>query len=157
MTNGISLRPPEDNERPGLADLWEASWREAMPQIDFAARRDWFFAHLQALEAARAVTICAFDASGAMLGFMTIDPETGYLDQIALAPQAKGGPAAKLLLAEARRLSPTGIELEVNQDNPRAVRFYEREGFERMAEGVNPRSGLKTWRMRSAGRNSDEI
>jgi putative acetyltransferase len=155
MTNAISLRPPAESERIGIADLWEASWREAMPQIDFGARREWFLAHFSALEKAGAVTICAFERD--MLGFMTIDPVTGYLDQIALSPQAKGGPAARLLLAEARRLSPAGIELEVNQDNPRAVRFYEREGFERMAEGVNPRSGLKTWRMRSAGRNSDEI
>jgi putative acetyltransferase len=155
MTNAISLRPPEESERTGIADLWEASWREAMPQIDFAARREWFLAHFSTLQKAGAVTICAFE--GGMLGFLTIDPATGYLDQIALSPQAKGGPAAKLLLAEARRLSPAGIELEVNQDNPRAVRFYEREGFERIAESVNPRSGLKTWRMRWAGRTGGAI
>ncbi|SFJ97709.1 GNAT family N-acetyltransferase [Methylocapsa palsarum] len=157
MTSAISLRQPEDAERPGLVDLWEASWREAMPQIDFAARRDWFVAHVRALEAAGAVTTCAFDASGAMLGFLSIDPQTGYLDQIALAPDAKGGPAAKLLLAEARRLSPAKIELEVNQDNPRAMRFYEREGFRPIAEGANPRSGLKTWRLRWTGHDRDEI
>jgi putative acetyltransferase len=37
--------------------------------------------------------------------------------------------------------------VDVNQDNPRAVRFYEREGFRRLHEGVNPNSGLRTWRL----------
>ncbi len=37
---------------------------------------------------------------------------------------------------------PTGLELHVNLDNPRAVRFYEREGFVQIGEGVSPRSGL---------------
>ena len=71
-----------------------------------------------------------------------------YLDQLAVAPEAKGSGAASLLLTEARRLSPGSLTLDVNQDNSRALRFYEREGFERIAEGINPHSGLRTWRLR---------
>jgi putative acetyltransferase len=82
-----------------------------------------------------------------LLGFVTFDPATAYLDQLAVAPEAKGSGAASLLLNEARRLSPDGLTLDVNQDNPRALRFYEREGFEKIGEGTNPRSGLKTWRL----------
>lgn len=145
---GVSLRRRADSDTASLVDLWVASWREAMPNIDFSARRQWFCAHLQALEAAGAVTICGFDAAGRLLGFVTLDPASGYLDQIAVAPQAKGGGAAGLLLNAARRLSPQGLVLEVNQDNPRALGFYEREGFETIAAGVNPASGLKTWRLR---------
>ncbi|WP_026607672.1 GNAT family N-acetyltransferase [Methylocapsa acidiphila] len=142
----LRRRTPDDLDR--LADLWVASWREAMPDIDFSARRSWFCDHLRALEAAGAATVCAVDGSDRPIGFVTIDPATAYLDQIAVAPRAKGSGAAALLLSEARRLSPTSLILEVNQDNARALRFYEREGFEKIAEGVNPRSGLKTWRLR---------
>ena len=34
--------------------------------------------------------------------------------------------------------SEGGLTLEVNQDNLRALRFYEREGFEKFGEGTNP-------------------
>lgn len=147
MFSAIALRRRAHEELPRLADLWVASWREAMPEIDFLARRAWFCDHLLQLESAGAVTVCALDGSNRLIGFVTVDPATAYLDQIAIAPEAKGSAAAALLLAEARRLSPDGLALDVNQDNARALRFYEREGFKKIAEDVNPRSGLKTWRL----------
>lgn len=145
---GAYLRVRTGADLASLAELWVASWQEAMPGIDFSARKTWFIERLNELETAGAVTICAFDGSNRLLGFVNFDPAAGYLDQIAVAPDTKGGGAARLLLAEARRLSPGGLILEVNQDNPRALRFYEREGFEKFAEAINPRSGLKTWRLR---------
>lgn len=148
MVTAIGLRRRAHEDLPRLADLWVASWLEAMPEIDFSARRSWFCDHLLSLEAAGAVTICALDGSSRIIGFATVDPATAYLDQIAVAPEAKGSGAAANLLNEARRLSPSGLELDVNQENLRALRFYEREGFQKIAEGVNPRSGLKTWRLR---------
>jgi putative acetyltransferase len=144
----LSLRARTDADLTSLADLWVASWREVMPDIDFSARLPWLFDHLRALESAGAVTICAFDHSDRLLGFVNFAPATAYLDQLAVAPAAKGTGAARLLLDEARRLSPNGLVLDVNQDNPRAVAFYEREGFAKIAEGVNPHSGLKTWKLR---------
>jgi putative acetyltransferase len=143
----VQLRARSDADLASLADVWVASWLEAMPEIDFLARRPWFLDRLLELEAAGAVTICAFDGSNRLLGFVTLDPAAAYLDQLAVAPEAKGRGTAHLLLNEARRRSPGGLTLEVNQDNPRALRFYEREGFEKIAEGTNPRSGLKTWRL----------
>jgi putative acetyltransferase len=125
---GVRLRARTDADLANLAELWVTSWQETMQKIDFLARRPWFLDHL--------------------LGFVTFDPATAYLDQLAVAPEAKGSGAASLLLNEARRLSPDGLTLDVNQDNPRALRFYEREGFEKIGEGTNPRSGLKTWRLR---------
>ncbi|MCI0600771.1 MAG: GNAT family N-acetyltransferase [Beijerinckiaceae bacterium] len=134
-----------------LADLWVASWREAMPDIDFAARRAWVLGRLRDLEESGSVTVCAINGQNSIIGFVTVNPDTGYLDQLAVAPGAKGTGAAQMLLKEARRLSPNGITLAVNQDNARALAFYEREGFEKIAEGVNLLSGLKTWRLRWPG------
>ena len=151
QTAGLRLRLRADADCASLAGLWAASWREAMPDIDFEARRPWFLDHLRALEADGAITTCACDGLGRLLGFVTFDPVRAYLDQLAVAPEAKGTGAAKLLLDEARRLSPNGLVLDVNQDNARALAFYAREGFAKTAEGVNPRSGLKTWRLRWPG------
>jgi putative acetyltransferase len=148
---GLRLRVRADADCTSLADLWVASWREAMPDVDFAARRPWFLDHLRGLEAAGAITICAFDGLNRLLGFVTFDPATAFLDQLAVVPEAKGTGVAHLLLNEARRLSPNGLVLDVNQDNARALAFYAREGFAKTAEGVNPRSGLKTWRLRWPG------
>ncbi len=145
----LRLRRRIDPDMEALTDLWAESWREAMPDIDFSARKPWLCARLPALEAAGAVTICGFDAGGRLAGFVTVDPATGYLDQIAVGNHAKGLGAAAALLGEARRISSRPVFLDVNQDNQRALRFYAREGFERVGAGINPLSGLKTWRLRS--------
>ncbi len=144
------LRRRADADMDALVALWAASWREAMPDIDFSAREAWLRSHLLALEAAGAVTVCGLDEDGRLLGFATVDPQNGYLDQIAVAPEAKSSGAARALLAEARRLSLHPLTLDVNQDNSRALRFYAREGFTTVEAGVNPSSGLKTWRLREA-------
>ena len=48
----------------------------------------------------------------------------------------------------AKQLSPTGLELHVNTDNARAIRFYEKLGFSITGDGVNPISGKPVHRMR---------
>ena len=132
-----------------LVDLWVGAWQRTMPAIDFEARRAWFVDHLSAQQEQGAQIVCAFDSgTGEMAGFVTIEPESGHLNQLAVAVRYWGSPAAARLLEEARRRSPAQIWLEVNQDNPRAVRFYEKQGFVREEESVNPNSGLKTWRYR---------
>ena len=139
----IALRPPAPDERERLADLWVASWRATYRDIDFEARRAWFLDHLEKLEKVGGETICAFDDL-TMLGFVVIDVTTGWLDQIAVDPDAFGSGCAKRLLDEARRLSPAGVTLDVNADNFRALRFYAREGFVKTGEGANAMSGRKT-------------
>ena len=140
----MNFRAPAPDERDALVDLWVESWRVTCPEINFDARRAWFVDHLAEIEAQGAKLVCALDQRG-MLGFVTIDPATGWLDQIAVHPSAFGGDCAKALLAEARRLSPARVKLDVNADNFRALRFYLREGFLKTGEGVNAMSGRKTF------------
>jgi GNAT superfamily N-acetyltransferase len=54
---------------------------------------------------------------------------------------------AEALLDEARRLSPAGLTLHVNQDNGRALRFYEKHGFVIQGGDVNPNSGRPVYKM----------
>jgi putative acetyltransferase len=147
-TLDLSLRPYIEADRDSLIALWVASWQKTMPAIDFDARRTWFDGHLNRLEAAGFETICAFDPAKILLGFVTLHSRTHDLDQLAVKPSAWGSGVAARLLNEARRLSPDTLLLDVNQDNPRAIRFYKREGFSCIAEGINITSGLKTLRMR---------
>jgi putative acetyltransferase len=82
-----------------------------------------------------------------MVGFVTVDPRTLYLDQIVVAPELWGSDIAAQLIAEARRLSPAGLDLDVNTDNSRAIRFYEKQGFSISGAGANPISGKPVHRM----------
>jgi putative acetyltransferase len=86
-----------------------------------------------------------------MAGFVTLDIESGHIDQLAVAPAFWSKGAAKALLDHAKRQSDGVLRLDVNQDNPRAVRFYEREHFRRRTAAANPMSGMKTWRYEWSG------
>jgi hypothetical protein len=61
LAPSLVLRPRADRDMDTIADLWVASWRETMPNIDFSARRDWFVNHISKLEAEGAITICALE------------------------------------------------------------------------------------------------
>lgn len=127
--------------------LWLRSWQAAYPQIDFAARLPWWRRRWREEIAPHAAIVIA-ESRGAIAGFVTIDQASGYLDQIVVAPSHWGTPVGAWLLAEAKRLSPAGLELDVNIDNARAVGFYRKHGFAVVADGVNPVSGRPVHRMR---------
>ena len=78
---------------------------------------------------------------------VTVDPKTMYLDQIVVAPEQWGSNIALKLLDEAKRLSPQGLDLLVNKDNARAIRFYAKHGFVYAGEDKNPVSGIAVNRM----------
>ena len=118
-----------------------------MPEIDFAARRPWLDAHLDALLASGARLLVA-EARGAPAGFVTVDPARRHLDQLAVHPDHQGRGIADRLMAGAKALSPGGLALDVNAANARARRFYARHGFVAVATGTNPRSGLPTLALR---------
>ena len=113
-----------------------------MPAIDFAARWSW----ISAVLANPANVTLVIEQYGAALGFAVI--EGSLLHQLVVARAAKGRGIAPALLAAVKARAATGLALDVNQDNPRAVRFYLREGFRRTRAGRSSGSGLATWHMR---------
>jgi putative acetyltransferase len=128
-----------------LMELWVTSWRATYADIDFDARLEWFSARLAELEAGGARTLCFYqDASSTLAGFVVINPATGWLDQLCVHPDYFGAGAARALIEAARQASPSGIRLDVNADNARARRFYEREGFSLVGAGAVSRSGRAT-------------
>jgi putative acetyltransferase len=142
-----TLRPYRPADEAAAIELWRRSWQEAYPAIDFARRLDWWRARWRD-ELIPTATIVVAEAAGALVGFVTVNPATGYLDQIVVAVPAWGTGVAELLLAEAKRLSPGHLDLHVNTDNARAIGFYRKHGFAVAGEDVNPRSGAPVYLMR---------
>jgi putative acetyltransferase len=142
------LRDFAEADLPALVDLWVAAWSETGLAIDFDDRRAWLISRLRALSSGGAEIVVGLDAGGRPAGFAAIDAKTGYLDQLCVTPSERGSGLAAALLKEAKRRSPGVIELDVNEMNPRARRFYERDGFSVVGQGLNPQSGLPTLKMR---------
>jgi len=134
--------------------LWLRTWQTTYPDIDFAGRLDWWRKQWRdglVLEA----NITIAEEGGGMIGFVTVDPRTFYLDQLVVAPEHWGSGVGAALIAQAKRLSPGGLNLDVNTDNARAIAFYKKEGFIVTGDGFNAFSGRPVhhmiWRPKSAG------
>ena len=142
----MRLRRYDAGDEVAAIALWLRSWQAAYPQLDFVARLDWWRQRWRN-ELAPSAEIVIAETDGELIGFVTVDPRTFYLDQLVVAPPHWGSGAAAALIAAAKRLSPTGLDLDVNTDNARAIRFYGKEGFVVSGEGVNPISGKPVHRM----------
>ena len=138
------LRPYTAADEDAAIALWLRTWQQTSPDIDFAARLDWWRTRWRDELVAR-TKITVTENSGLMTGFVTVDPATLYLDQIVVAPEAWGTGTAEALVDEARRISPRGLDLQVNQDNTRAIRFYEKQGFTITGEDKNSSGRLTYW------------
>ena len=143
--SALHLRPYRDEDEAASIDLWHRTWQQAYPQIDFAARLEWWRERWRKDLVPKASIVVA-EQDGALTGFVTIDGE-GYLDQLVVDPDYWGSDAARLLVEEAKHLSPTGVTLLVNKDNTRAIRFYARNGFANAGDDVNPTSGRPVLKM----------
>jgi putative acetyltransferase len=136
----ITLRPGTDADLPAILDMWVLAWTATMPDIDFEARRPWKANRLKTMVSEGAtLTVAAWKQ--VIVGGTLVNIANRDLDQLVVAPAAWGKGVAKALVIHARQLCPNGLSLTVNQENPRAIRFYEREGFVRVGEGTNPNSG----------------
>jgi putative acetyltransferase len=136
----MKLRPYTSDDEDAAIELWHRTWQYHFPHIDFAARESWWRERWRQ-ELVPVSNIVIAEQDGKLTGFVTIDLKTRYLDQIVVTPEAWGHGTAAALLDEAKRLSPQGIDLLVNKDNLRAIRFYEKHGFANNGEGANPVSG----------------
>jgi putative acetyltransferase len=139
------LRPYRVGDEDAAIELWRRTWQQAYPSIDFAARVAWWRERWRN-ELVPSASIVVAEQTDALIGFVTIDSQ-GYLDQLVVDPEQWGSPLANALVDEAKRLSPDGVTLLVNEDNARAIRFYQRNGFAHAGKDVNPTSGRPVLRM----------
>ena len=144
--SALTLRPYTPADEDAAIELWRRTWQQHYPHLDFAARVSWWRERWRN-ELVPAATITLAERDGAVIGFVTVDRKTRYLDQFVVAPEAWGSNVAHKLMDEAKKQSPTGLDLLVNKDNFRAIRFYEKHGFVYAGEDKNPVSGIAVNRM----------
>ncbi len=143
----ISLRPYDASDEDASVALWLRTWQAAYPRLDFADRLDWWRERWRN-ELLPVAEVVIAEAAGDMVGFVTVDPGTLYLDQLVVAPEQWGSGVGAALVTAAKGISPNGLDLEVNIDNARAIRFYGKQGFVISGAAVNPISGKPVHRMR---------
>lgn len=141
-----TLRRYAAADEAGAIELWRRTWQVAYPGIDFTERLAWWRERWRD-ELVPSAIITVAEHEGRMLGFVTVDPRSGYLDQIVVAPEAWGTRVGPALIEAAKGCTPIGLHLMVNQDNARAIRFYEKHGFVVSGASVNPRSGAPVHKM----------
>jgi putative acetyltransferase len=145
MTTTFSLRAYRAEDEDASIALWQQTWQQAYPSIDFASRVGWWRKRWRN-ELVPNANIIVAEQANRLIGFVTIDGG-GYLDQLVVSPDQWGTDLANALADEAKRLSPGGVTLLVNKDNTRTIRFYERNGFVHAGEDVNPTSGRPVLKM----------
>ena len=142
----FSLRRYDPADEAAAIELWRRTWQLAYPQIDFTTRVDWWRQRWRD-ELVPSATITIAETAGHIIGFVTVDPRSFDLDQMVVAPEAWGTPVASALIARAKQISPQGLDLHVNTDNVRAIRFYQKQGFVIAGEAINWRSGAPVYKM----------
>ena len=145
MNPPFTLRPYRDDDEDAAIALWLKTWQQTYPEIDFAARVAWWRQRWRNELVPNAAVIVA-EQAGTLVGFVTIDANA-YLDQLVVGPDLWGSKLADVLVEEAKRLSPHSVTLLVNEDNTRAIRFYQRNGFVHAGKDVNPTSGRPVLKM----------
>ena len=144
--NGLIIRPCRVTDAPGLADLYHRAVREgAAAHYDAAERAAWSPAPPSG-EAWRrrlieAQTIVAERAEN-LLGFMTLDITTGWIDFAYVAPEVMGQGVAETLYAvlegRARAAGLTRLETGASL---LAERFFLRRGWHVVQRQTVERAG----------------
>lgn len=146
MPSTLTLRRFKPADEAAVIELWRTTWQKAYPHLDFNSRVEWWRQRWEH-EIIPHATVIVADFDGELIGFVTVDRRKGYLEQIVVASKAWGSQLGSALIAEAKKLSPSALYLHVNQDNKRAIRFYEKHGFVIVSEDVNRNSGLPVFSM----------
>jgi len=87
-TAPATLRPYRPGDEDAAIALWQRTWQQAYPQIDFAGRLAWWRKRWRNELVPNAAIIVAEQAD-TLTGFVTIDG-SGYLDQLVVHPDHLG-------------------------------------------------------------------
>lgn len=122
------VRPAVPADYPALADLWFESWMSIGISNETDLPREGVRARFHEEVKARWRLFVA-EENGILWGLMALVQCESRIDQIFVAPAAKGIGIGRLLLDHAKSEFPDGIVLVTHTDNVRARAFYEHHGF----------------------------
>nr|WP_321360232.1 GNAT family N-acetyltransferase [uncultured Hyphomonas sp.] len=124
----MKIRPATPSDYPALADLWFDSWVSIgiSNETDLSREgvRERFFR-----EASEVWNLYTAERDGVLVGLLALVPEQSRIDQLFVAPAAKGGGVGLAMLNHAKALMPGGIVLTTHEANSPARAFYESRGF----------------------------
>ena len=121
----MSIVPATEQDHPEIIEVWEASVRATH---HFLSEEDILFLRPLILEQYLAAVdlYCLKDEPGAIHGFLGVSE--GNIEMLFLAPGSRGKGLGKRLVRFA--LSELGArKVDVNEQNPSAVGFYQHMGF----------------------------
>ncbi|HMP01239.1 MAG TPA: GNAT family N-acetyltransferase [Gemmatales bacterium] len=118
------IRPARDSERPALADLWLRSVRATHTFLTEAEIQELY--PLVRDQALVGLEVWVLEADGAAIGFLGL--ADAKLEALFLDPAHFRRGGGRLLVDHARQLKGP-LTVDVNEQNPEAVRFYEALGF----------------------------
>lgn len=125
MTAGMTIRPAEAADRDRLLAIWLASVRATHT---FLSEQDIETLYpLVRDQALPALELWVLVDDGEVIGFAGLSGDN--LEALFLHPDHFGKGGGRMLVEHARR-SKGPLRVDVNEQNPGAVRFYESLGFE---------------------------
>ncbi|UNK78265.1 acetyltransferase [Sphingopyxis granuli] len=132
----VELRPSTDRDMPRVIDIWR---RAVDATHDFLAPRDRAAIEVEVSSFLPQVRLLlAVDRSDIPLGFMFL--HDGHLEALFIDPDHHGKGMGKALVHRALADHP-GLTVDVNEQNPKALGFYERMGFERIGRSAHDGQG----------------
>lgn len=122
-----AIRPSSAADNEALTEIWRSAVRATH---DFLSETD--FREIETLVAEQYIPNAslwvAVDATDRPLGFMGM---TGsHVDSLFIAPDRRGTGLGTALMDHALKAAGLPLTVDVNEQNPQAVGFYERLGFE---------------------------
>ena len=135
------VRPARPEDAAAVAEVHVRSWQGAYEHVFGAEKLAAIDVGQRRVQAERIIAgggmAVAEDDGARVVGFVAVGPSSdvegeGELFAIYVLPEAWGSAAGKELMDAAKdmlRASYTDATLYVLEDNPRARRFYEREGW----------------------------
>ena len=135
----IRVFQPADLDQ--VAEIWLAANLQAH---NFIAPEYWRSNQALVKELLLQAETYVYEKGGEILGFAGLDGE--YIEGIFVVEKARSQGIGKSLLDFLKAKKPE-LYLNVYQKNTRAIRFYEREGFQIQSEGLDESTGEKDYTM----------
>lgn len=140
----IVIRELRKTDLDSVAELWLDTNRKAHA---FIPAQHWQGHLAMVKEMLPQAEVYVYEEAEEIQGFIGLSGE--YIEGIFVSGKVQSRGIGKLLLDHAKGLKGS-LRLSVYQKNARAVRFYQREGFEIHCEGLDESTGEKeyamTWR-----------
>ena len=121
------IRRPTDAEREPLVALWERSVRATHHFLGEAGIAELRPLVAEALRSDALEWWVLVDAAGTLLGFTGLTDHT--IEGLFLDPAHRGQGGGRRLVEFAQERFPGPLKVDVNEQNPEALKFYEAVGF----------------------------